>query len=334
MPGADERRRRTDWMIYPQAFPPSLGDEDKPWAKEGGMALRWKVRHKLRFGLILVLGLIALLLGGALRGLWSCYITTGLIRARTAELKASEDIKVDIAILVSPKSLADLRAYPNVTEKTSEIHTKLDAYRRQLQVNLGPNIEPGKSIHALGMLENLTKNLKRFETAVVNEAKDFEQMDPEAQRSRSEKALVESEKLAQFVAGCTADLAMPVTGRALKLTEYGAMWLKPVSPVQREVRSLTFMARELRDYRYEELNTHLNEARGHYQIALRIMGPSSVVGLLLLATLLYLFYAWILHSVRDLEAVVKPVAHGDFDPRIDVHSWEKMEEVGAARSHA
>jgi two-component system, NtrC family, sensor kinase len=294
------------------------------------VALRWRIRHKLMLGLFLVVGLMALLLGGTLRGLWSYYITTGLIRAKTNELKASDDLKVDIAILVSPPSLAELRAYPNVKDKTSDIHTKLDEYGRQLQVNLGLRSDPGKSIHALGLLEKLTTNLKNFETAVVSEAKDYEQMGPEEQRGRSEKAVVESEMLAQLVAGCTADLAMPVTGRVLKATEYSALCVKPVSAVQREVALLTHAAQELRDYLYEELNNHLNEARGHYQIALWIIVPSSVVGLLLMAGLMFSFYAWIFYPIRDLEAGVKRVANGDFDHRIDVHSGDEMEDLGAA----
>ena len=39
------------------------------------MASQWRIRHKLMLGLVLVVGIMALLLGGTLRGLWSYFGT-------------------------------------------------------------------------------------------------------------------------------------------------------------------------------------------------------------------------------------------------------------------
>lgn len=54
------------------------------------MACHWRIRHKLLFGLGLVAGLIALLLGGTLYGLASYRATMKSIDSKVAELRAAE----------------------------------------------------------------------------------------------------------------------------------------------------------------------------------------------------------------------------------------------------
>ena len=72
------------------------------------MAARWRIRHKLLLGLGLAAMLMVLLLGGTLRGLWSYYLTTNRIRARTAELAAAEKINHCLAVLVSDENISTL----------------------------------------------------------------------------------------------------------------------------------------------------------------------------------------------------------------------------------
>jgi CHASE3 domain sensor protein len=60
------------------------------------VALQWRIRHKLMLGLTLVVGIMALLLGGTLRGLWSYYQTVNTVRGLVNELRAAEDVKAEV----------------------------------------------------------------------------------------------------------------------------------------------------------------------------------------------------------------------------------------------
>ena len=63
------------------------------------MASQWRIRHKLMLGLFLVVGIMALLLVGTLRGLWSYYATMNNIRGKETELKSAEALKESVANL-------------------------------------------------------------------------------------------------------------------------------------------------------------------------------------------------------------------------------------------
>src|SRR5947209_5232517 len=67
-----------------------------------GVASQWRIRHKLMLGLGLVVGIMALLLGGTLRGLWSYYVTVNSIRNRLAELKAAQELREAVDNLGRP----------------------------------------------------------------------------------------------------------------------------------------------------------------------------------------------------------------------------------------
>jgi two-component system, NtrC family, sensor kinase len=246
------------------------------------VALRWRIRHKLMLGLFLVVGLMALLLGGTLLGLWSYYVTTTIIRTKLAELTVAEEIKAAVATLVSPQNLADLRRYPAVKGKIKDVHNKLEEYEHLLQDNPIPPGDPAIQLHTQGMVEALTKNLEEFEAAILREA------------------------------------VPTVNGQDRDMED------------SKEVHQLTKNARELRDHIYDQLIENLRESRRHYQITLWIVVPASSVGLLLMAGLMRSFYAWVFYPIRDLEAGVKRVAHGNFDQRIEVHSGDEMEDLGAA----
>ena len=65
------------------------------------MACRWRIRHKLMFGLAFVVGIIALLLTGTLYGLASFRATMKSIESKHAEWNAAENVKVVVNSLNS-----------------------------------------------------------------------------------------------------------------------------------------------------------------------------------------------------------------------------------------
>src|SRR5438874_4246188 len=87
--------------------------------KEVVVASRWRIRHKLMLGLGLVVAIMALLLCGTSRGLWSYYDTTNRIRAKLAEKEAADELKGAIARLVAPHNLARLLEERGRTDSTT-----------------------------------------------------------------------------------------------------------------------------------------------------------------------------------------------------------------------
>jgi signal transduction histidine kinase len=63
---------------------------------EARVARRWRIRHKMMLGLILVVGIMALLLAGTLKGLLSYRSTMKTINSRLHELKAAQQFQESI----------------------------------------------------------------------------------------------------------------------------------------------------------------------------------------------------------------------------------------------
>ena len=76
------------------------------------MAIRWRISQKLIFAFCLTAGIIILLLGGTLQGLWSYYLTMNCIRGNLAELKSAEELKTALAQITVPGDLGKLLDEP------------------------------------------------------------------------------------------------------------------------------------------------------------------------------------------------------------------------------
>jgi signal transduction histidine kinase len=265
-------------------------------------------------GLVLVVGIMAALLVGTLRGLWSYYVTTNSIRAKVAELKSADEFKENVLQLVAPETLEKFSTNPghnDVANRIQDTRSKLDEYKKLVEDNYATHREPDPSDQELELVQEIHKNLDRFKEAVTHPPPEM--IVPGG--SRTHRAEPDGNEI----------LALQVLGCPGLLAGSGA-----VSQVEREVDRLLFNTADLRNRICDQLDSHLSESRRHYQVALWIIVPSSIVGLLLMAGLLRSFYGWIFYPIRDLEAGVIRVAGGDFQHRIAVHSGDEMEDLGAA----
>jgi signal transduction histidine kinase len=292
------------------------------------VAVRWRIRHKLVLGLGLVVLIMALLLGGTLRGLWSYYLTMNSIRSKMAELKEAEKLEEAIARLVAPQTLALLGLQPGqVKARTREVRTLLENYRQQLLANQGQHSDSEGSTHEAELTGVLGENLDLFEKAVVQDASRPRMLGPgddQPPEPGPPPAL-----RAAVTAGVIADLAAPALAGPLQAVLLAAGGTAE-DPLQLQVRNLAINARDLRNTIYGQLDDHLDESRRHYQVSLWIVVPASIVGLLSMAGLMRSFYAWIFIPIRDLEAGVNRVGGGDFEHRIEVHSGDEMEDLAGA----
>lgn len=253
------------------------------------MASRWRIRHKLLLGLGLVVVVMALLLLGTLRGLWSYYLTMNSIRVRLAELVAVEELKTVVFELVSPNNTADLilhhHSLPGALKK---VRDAIDTYEQQLEETLAANRDPRRGRYEKSLLEQLRQDLDHFQKAVL------QRVTPSVDPNRPDRKEQDLAALADKMSQLRADVV------------------------------------DLRDYIKDELGDRLGESRSHYQVALWMIIPSSIVGLGVMAGLMRSFYAWVFNPIRDLQSGVSRVAQGDLNHRIDLHSGDEMEELARA----
>ncbi len=276
------------------------------------MARRWRIRYKLLLGFGLVMGLMALLLLGTLRGLWSYYLTINAIRSKMNELKEAEEFKVAVAdvarLAEDPHNLLPHQPGPanlglksghlsglpqkkpeNLNQAIHEATNKLDDYERQLEDTLSHGRDPQNGEMARDLIASLRQDFRDLEKAVADGPPG---MDPQASSIRI--LVQERQRLQPYLVKIELD------------------------------------TNDLWSILYEQVNKHIEESRSHYQSAFWIIFPTSSVGLLLLCGLLRSFYGWIFYPIRDLSAGVARVAEGDFSRRIEVHSGDEMEELAAA----
>jgi signal transduction histidine kinase len=266
-------------------------------------------------GLGLVVGIMALLLGGTLRGLWSYYVAVNSIRNRLAELKAAQELREDVGNLgrsdrrpeksktdenlpagevpptPPPGPVDDLTVFKELLEKQiRSVRQKLEEYERQLDATLSHGGDPGNGDDQKARIRDLTERLDELGRLAGR------------QREASMAAMVN-----------------------LQIKEREARRQLDV-----QIDEVKLLARDLCEEINDELTRLFSDSRRHYQIPLWIILPAVVVGLLLVTGLLRSFYAWVLDPIRDLEAGVNRVAKGDFGHRIEVHSGDEMEDLGAA----
>lgn len=266
------------------------------------MASQWRIRHKLMLGLGLIVAVIALLLGGASRGLLSNYLTTNRIRGQLTELMAAEELKAAIFELMDPYILPRLAADPKELElRITNARQRLEAYEDELQETLQA-AQPESGDHAIGLIDALKDELG--------------QKDEQGRYGQGKFALA---------LAAVADL--PHAGGMVGNPQFEESIRRDLAGAVTRPRQV---ACDLRNHIKDQLNRCLHDTRRHYQVSLWIIVPASGLGLIVLAGLLRSFYDWILHPIRALEAGVQRVARGDFSQPIAVNSGDEMQDLATA----
>src|SRR5262249_15818953 len=145
----------------------------RPRAKEVGMASRWRIRQKLMFGLGLVVVIMALLLAGTLRGLYSYYLATNSIRSKLAELNVAEEFRNEIYTLVAKRKELTEENAPPYGKSTEAARQKLLEYEAQLQETLAHGRDPTNGIMELEWIGFLHERLdpgKKLQKAIIQSA--------------------------------------------------------------------------------------------------------------------------------------------------------------------
>jgi signal transduction histidine kinase len=140
------------------------------------VASQWRIRHKLMLGLGLVVGIIALLLGGSLYGLYSYINTSRIIASKLQE----ETEAVDFMEAVSRLTVVDYKA-----ERADEVEQLrisiglakdgLTACEERLQETLKRRRDPDQGHTELGTIGKLHEQFTQLERAIDDERKPISQ---------------------------------------------------------------------------------------------------------------------------------------------------------------
>jgi signal transduction histidine kinase len=327
-----------------------------------GVASQWRIRHKLMLGLGLVVATMVLLLCGTIFGVWSYYLDMKSLRdmialAHQAELfKASvSDIKPFIETQGGRKGAprrGDMErgGVPGAPVIEGRMGQKDEPppqkEREELEEAKQPPLLPEeKSGDPAQTQEKPPRTLEEAIQRATRKLVDYENnlLDTSSHEALpcTRESLGLIERLGKNLATLNERLshrprrkeqANPVVDWALGQAderidaELRQEWMELLNKIVRD-------SRDLSDYIFGnegDINVRINNSRRNYQITFWIAFPASIVCLLLVCGLLGSFYAWVFHPIRDLEAGVIRVAKGEFDHRIEVHSGDEMEDLGAA----
>ena len=258
------------------------------------MAGRWRIRHKLILGLGLVVGVLALLLAGTLKGLASYRTTTTSMDSKLVELRAAQDLKVAVTNLAA--LAADRRKLFDNTmllrERLDEARQFLAEYEEKLRFTLEHRRDSDKGREEqqqVDALERLFDKLGQTLDEIGNTTVEIRPGD----RNESEHQ-------------------------------------KRIDNIYETLIQLVKTSDDLQDAIYGDLHHRITRAKTAYRNTMWAVLSTSVVGVALMVGLLRFFYGWVFYPIRDLELGVGRVAHGDFEHRIELHSGDEIEDLAAA----
>jgi two-component system NtrC family sensor kinase len=301
-----------------------------------GVASRWRIRHKLMLGLGLVVTTMVLLLGGTIFGVWSYYLDMKSLRGMTEQLSLADTFKTEVGN-IGP--LLERKMGRKEFIEPLRADDKKDAEASgELQLPPLPD-DPGNDPKRDDKPpQTIEEALQRANKALERYEKDLLDHDNYLPAERIESAVHYIRALRDNLKTLRQKIESAADADA-NSNKTGIFHLnEPDVEVDRQQQKqwaalLARIARDTRDLRDNidaAIGKRIYDSRGKYQTTLWITVTASIVGLLLIIGMLGSFYAWVFHPIRDLEAGVNRVAKGDFDHRIEVHSGDEMEDLGAA----
>lgn len=261
--------------------------------KEVGVSRPWQLRHKLIFGLALVVASVALLLGGALLGLSSYFETMDTTQRKLDEMQIVVQLRDQI-------------------HKTGEVRVQDAAPTSELQTDkdtIVEEIRKGRII--LGVYESTLKNetLRR-------------KLDPDG--GRDELALIA--KLSEAFAALENVVRLN-TEAGVGVTPEGGARLVQRPAVQQALGDLNRLSTDLFLFLVKDVHDSFDSSRANHRRSLYITGGATALSFLLICTLLYYFRVWVFTPIKLLQAGVRRVHRGNFDQPIQLQGQDELQEL-------
>jgi signal transduction histidine kinase len=278
------------------------------------VACRWRIRHKLMLGLGLVVAITALLLAGTLKGLSSYRATMKTMESKLTELEAANKFGQDVVSLKHAMEKAP--ALPQGEASGSKIdETTGDVDQK------GPFAEAEATFRQ--QVTAAESSLQTYKLTLLDTIKL--KRDPD----RGYHEMMEVQALEQSFAALHAAMDKANSTPLVGAVESTSPMLS-YPDVRNVVATLINTAGDLHSAINQTLADKIRTAGKDYKVSLVIVISTSVLGILLTASLLRFFYGWVFYPIRDLEQGAGRVAQGDFEHRIEVNSGDEMQDLAAA----
>lgn len=260
------------------------------------MARPWRLRHKLVLGLALVVGSVALLLGGALFGLSSYLETMQTTRRKLDRMQIVVQLRDHIQRITfagqGPRGADAGSQFDHERDqvrdaiKATRLTVKAHADTLQAEVD---RIDPDDSEDEARLLERLDESLTQMQEAVERAAPH------------------------RFIS--PAD-ARPIDARLLDDPE-----------VNKAHTRLTQFSNDLFRILISDINRSFERSDANHRRSLTIAGFATALAIVLVLTLLYYSWVWVFAPIKQLQAGVHRVHEGNFDHPIRLGSQDELEEL-------
>jgi len=131
------------------------------------VACKWRIRHKLMLGIGLVVGIMAFLLVGTLKGLFAYRDTMRSIDSKLVELIEANDLRAELEVLHDQKVLTDL------VVKIPKARVQLQEYSQRLGATINAGRDPDRGHKELHKVQALRGAFDRLERAVAKADRPF-----------------------------------------------------------------------------------------------------------------------------------------------------------------
>jgi len=263
------------------------------------VARPWRLRHKLIFGLALVVVSVALLLGGAVLGLSSYFETVDTTAAKLEQMIQVVQVRDAIQTLGE-----DAPPQPANSTKTRLEHER-DWLLKSPRDGGGGKSDDARAAAA------------RYEATLAANARR-ERFAPDAGQYQADQVAALSKGFDEFRAA-VEDATEGQQGLPGKLTQH--------PKVKAGHAKLLSLATDLYGKLHSDATSSFERARANHRRSLSIAGTAAVIACILVLTLMHYFRVWVFRPIRELQAGVQRVHGGNFDHPIRLTSKDELEEL-------
>lgn len=254
---------------------------------------RWRIRHKLAAGLILVVSMTSLLAAGSYYGLRAYQRSNRMLGYHQHQLHRLESLILAVTELYYPVR--------NPSENIVDQHIRSHENERRLS--------------------RIEEMLVQYETGLNNAPTDSVTNDGKQRQLR------EIEQMKGLVETLKAAIKRP-TKVSANTPIYNNFYY--VGNDRDLIAELGDSANRLMGINHDEVNARIEADRNDYRASLAIVSSASFLVLVMLFVLVWLGYRAIFYPMRELHRGVTKLAGGNFDSRVQLDSGDEMQELGEA----
>lgn len=153
-----------------------------------GLACRWRIRYKLLIGLVVVIGILAMVVAGTLKGLTSYEATVNTFDSKLVEQNAVRELKRAVTSLTDLKG--SMAQQPEeLRKRAAECRQQLGTYQEKLQETLAKRRDDANGFMESQLIEALRERLNALDQA-IEQASDARVTPGEGSQSILEDARV------------------------------------------------------------------------------------------------------------------------------------------------